>query len=207
MVYTALRNAFAFVCVLLLAWIVACAPGGVRSLPLGGTVNLALLPTTGVDGEPLVRGTRATVWYFAGPECPIARSYSPVVARAAERDATRGITWIMVFPEEGITPKMVREFRRDYSLPLPALIEGSADLGCTLGVATIPSVAVVESNGILVYRGRIDNRYKGLGTTYGPPTRSDLDEVTNAIAVGTPVEPRSTTAVGCVLPPCGTAAR
>ena len=192
--------------------VAACALGCVSGQPttavaLGDSVSPSALPTRAIDGTPLVAGTAATVYYFAGPECPIARAYSPDVARNVERDGGRGIYWVMVFPEDDITTEMVREFQRDYSLPIPAVIEGSVDLCCTLGVTAIPSVAVIGADGRLLYRGRIDNRYKGLGTTYGPPTKRDLEEVTNAIAAGTPLPPASTTAVGCVLAPCGTAHR
>ncbi|MEY4786287.1 MAG: hypothetical protein RL692_181, partial [Planctomycetota bacterium] len=54
----------------------------------------------------------------------------------------------------------------------------------------------------VIYRGRIDDRYKGLGVSYGPPTKRDLADVVDAIADGHPLPYASTTAVGCVLPRC-----
>ncbi len=174
---------------------------------LGAVVPPTVLAASTIDGTPIVQGSSATVFYFAGPECPIARAYSPDVARAVEKDKARGITWVMVFPEEDVTAEMIRQFQRDYSLPLPAVTADSTEICCALGTTTIPSVVVVDASNRILYRGRIDNRYKGLGTTYGPPSKRDLDEVTDAIAAGKPLPPYATPAIGCVLPPCGSIVR
>lgn len=160
------------------------------------------MPTIDIDGRTLALGRLATVCYFAGPECPIVRAYAPEVARLSTRDAGRGIAWIMVFSEIGITTEFVQNFRREYALPLPSVIDSSQQFGCLLGAQTIPSVVVIDAQGTLLYRGRIDNRYQALGLSYGPPTQHDLADVVDAIAAGSPLPPAETPAIGCVLPPC-----
>ncbi len=165
----------------------------------------SILPSKDLDGNTLPVGTVATIYYFTGPECPISRAYSPEVARLAARDRTRGVVWVMAFPEEGITAENIRTFQREYSLSLPSFLDTSNALCCDLGVQVIPSVAVVSASGQLIYRGRIDNRYKSLGVSLGPPTIRDLDDVVNAVVAGAPLPPASTPAIGCVLAPCGSA--
>lgn len=160
------------------------------------------LPTTDLDGHTLPNGKRATVYLFAGPECPISRSYCPEISRIAARDEARGISWVMIFSEYDISAEAVRTFQREYSMSLPAVIDPSQKFACELGAQIIPSVVVLDSNHNVMYRGRIDNRYKGLGVSYGPPTKRDLAEVVDAIAAGHPLPFASTTAFGCVLPRC-----
>lgn len=171
---------------------------------IGAVVQSGVLPTVSGDGSSLCLGSKATVWYFTGPECPIARSYAPDVARLSEADRARGIEWIMVFPEDGITNDLVNTFRADYALPLPFVLAPGDGLCCDLGVKSIPSVVVIDARGHIIYRGRIDNRYRGIGTTFGPPSEHDLRAMTDALAAGQPVTPRETTAVGCILAPCKT---
>ena len=170
--------------------------------PVGSLIARASLPTLGCDQQPLSAGRLATVYYFVGPECPIARAYAPEVARLSQRDHDRGIAWIMVFSEIGITKQLVENFQRDYALALPATIDSSQQFACLVGAQTIPSVVVIDACGTLLYRGRIDNRYQALGLSYGPPTQRDLASVVDAIAAGTPLPPAETPAIGCLLPPC-----
>ena len=160
------------------------------------------LPTTDLDGQTLPNGKRATVYLFAGPECPICRSYCPEISRIASRDEARGISWVMIFSEYDISAEVVRTFQREYSMSLPAVIDPSQKFACELGAQIIPSVVVLDSNRNVMYRGRIDDRYKGLGVSYGPPTKRDLVEVVDAITEGHPLPFASTTAFGCVLPRC-----
>ena len=160
------------------------------------------LPTTDLDGHPLPAATLATVYLFAGPECPISRSYCPELARLAARDRARGISWVMVFSEYDISAEAIRTFQREYSIPLPSIIDSSQQLACRIGATVIPSVVVIDANRHILYRGRIDDRYKALGVSYGPPTKRDLADVVDAIAAGHPRPFASTAAVGCVLPRC-----
>lgn len=168
----------------------------------GFTFAKLRLPTTDMEGQPLPIGRLATVYFFAGPECPILRAYAPEVGRFVPRDADRGIAWIMVFPEFDISADLVKNFERDYALPIPAIIDSKQEIACMMGAATIPSVVVIDAAGTVLYKGRIDNRYQSLGVSYGPPTKRDLAEVLDAIALANPIAPYATPAIGCVLPPC-----
>lgn len=160
------------------------------------------LPTTDIDGRTLPNGKRATGYLFVGPECPISRAYCPELARITARDEARGISWIMIFSEYDISAETIRTFQREYSMTLPAVNDSSQKFACELGAQIIPSVVVLDANHNVMYRGRIDDRYKGLGVSYGPPTKRDLADVVDAIADGHPLPYASTTAVGCVLPRC-----
>lgn len=175
---------------------------GPSPIKVGHVFAASCLPSKDIEDRPLPTGRLATVYLFAGPECPIARAYAPEIGRLWQADAERGIAWIMVFSEVDITRELVRNFQRDYTLPVPAVIDSTQEFSCLLGVVTIPSVVVLGCDGAMLYRGRIDNRYKSLGVSYGPPTKRDLTDVVNAIVAGTPMTPTSTEAIGCIMPPC-----
>ena len=181
----------------------SCAPPRMpNDFPIGSALSIDDLPTVDMDGRPLPVGSLATVYFFAGPECPISRAYSPELARLAIRDQERGISWIMLFSEHDITADLIRTFQREYSMPLPSVIDRSQRIACIMGARIIPSVVVLDAQRNIMYRGRIDDRYQGLGISYGPPTKRDLASVVDAIAAGHPLPPASTAAVGCILPPC-----
>lgn len=202
-----LRSVALTLCCALAAATGCKAPTIIAPPPPGSIVDASTLPQLDLDGRPLVRGRLATVYYFAGPECPIARSYAPEVSRLSQRDELRGIAWVMVFSEVGMTKALVQNFQRDYALAIPSLIDSSQHFACAMGAQVIPSVVVVDARGTLLYRGRIDNRYQALGLSYGPPTERDLAAVVDAIASRSPLAPAQTAAIGCLLSPCTTSAQ
>jgi len=53
----------------------------------------------------------------------------------------------------------------------------------------------------MVYRGRIDDRYVDFGRMRPEPRKRDLQEALQALAAGSTLTPRTTTAVGCSIAP------
>ena len=67
------------------------------------------------------------------------------------------------------------------------------------GVAVTPEVAVVNADGKIVYRGRIDNSFAGLGQSRRTATVHDLREALDATLAGKSAAHPETKAVGCYI--------
>ena len=63
-----------------------------------------------------------------------------------------------------------------------------------------PEAAVFSPTGDLLYRGRIDDQYAGLGKRRTNVTSHDLRDALEAILAGEPVPVARTDAVGCPIP-------
>ena len=72
-------------------------------------------------------------------------------------------------------------------------------LRLTTKVTVSPEAAVVDQGGVLLYHGRIDDRWVNIGRDRPSPTRADLAEALRAILDGKPVAQSATPAVGCIL--------
>ena len=57
----------------------------------------------------------------------------------------------------------------------------------------------VVAGGRILYRGRIDDRYVGLGVERRAPAKRDLEEALTAVIAGKRVEHPTTQAVGCFI--------
>ena len=68
------------------------------------------------------------------------------------------------------------------------------------GATVTPEVAVLTSDGLMPYLGRIDNWYADLGKKRREATRRDLRLVLTALLEGKPIQPARTLAVGCDIP-------
>jgi AhpC/TSA family len=175
----------------------------------------ALLQASGAADTPQVRlpdltgrpinpfdvpaSTKALVVLFVSAECPVSNRYAPEMIRLHDRYAPQGIAFRIVYPNPAETPEIIQRHLKDFSLPPRALRDPAHAFVKAAGISITPEAAVYDGAKRLVYRGRIDDRYVNIGVERPAPTRRDLEEVVAALAAGTPVEPRTTQAVGCYV--------
>jgi AhpC/TSA family len=178
--------------------------GALWPLLAAGTVAPPALPleVRDLDGarrripEP---GAKATVLLFLAHDCPIANRYLPEIERLRAAYTPRGVRFFAVYAEPGLTPEQARRHRQEYAVALPALLEAWQPLVRATGVTVTPEAAVLRPDGTLLYRGRIDDLYAGLGAQRPRATRRDLQEALAAILDGRSVPVPRTSAVGCFI--------
>jgi hypothetical protein len=142
-----------------------------------------------------LRGRVATVLVCWSVECPISNEYIPTLNRLAERYAPRGIQLIAVDPNAGETLEAMRAHAQEQRLALPFLADEGGKVARRLRFEVTPEVRVFDAEGALVYRGRIDDRYRsGSG---GKPSIADLEQVFDALLAGKPIAQSRTKPVGC----------
>ena len=164
--------------------------------------QLKLLDLNGRQIDPLSKtDARATVFVFLRSDCPISNRYAPEVRRLAQQFAPSGITFWLVYPDPDESIETIRRHLKEYDYRLPALRDANQTLTRKAGVLVTPEAAVFSSGSQLVYRGRIDDRFIDFGKARPAPTTRDLEEVLEAIIAGKPVVSRTTSAVGCSIPP------
>lgn len=154
----------------------------------------------------LVDPSSNTVWIFVRTDCPISNRYAPVIASLHARYASRGIQFKLIYAEPGVTAEAIARHRAEFSLPAIAIADARFAYVDRAGATITPEVAVF-ARGKLVYRGRIDDRHASLVRARPEPTRSDLEDVLDAVASGRTPAFRSAKAIGCVierLPASGT---
>lgn len=155
--------------------------------------------------NPLAPGDgKAVILIFLRTDCPISNRYAPEIKRLAAKFAPAQFDFRLVYPNADESVETIRRHLKDYGYELNALRDPHHALVKLTGVSVTPEVAVFTRDGrgrarIVVYRGRIDDRYVAFGKARPAPTAHDLEEVLEALKEGKRIEPRRTEAVGCFI--------
>jgi hypothetical protein len=144
--------------------------------------------------------TKATVLVFILPDCPICNTYMPELNRLHETFASRGVDLLLVHVDSEVTAERAKSHAAEYQIEIPVALDPGHSWVKKAGATITPEVAVFSSSGDLLYRGRINNQYAGLGKRRANVTSHDLADALEAVLAGKSVlEPR-TEAVGCLIP-------
>lgn len=153
-----------------------------------------------VSGSGAKSDIKASAVVFILPDCPICNSYIPVLNRIHADFAPRGINVMLIHADPETTSEKARAHAREYNIQCPVAVDLEHTQVEKAGVSTAPEAAVFSPSGELLYRGRIDDQYAGLGKRRTVVTSHDLRDALDAILAGKPVREPRTEAVGCPIP-------
>ena len=142
----------------------------------------------------------ATVHAFLKEDCPIARYHTKTLSELHERYAKEGIAFRGYVSNRKATEQSVAAFKAKFVIPFAIEPDASLSKANLLGAKVTPEVVVRDRDGKTLYRGRIDNTYADFGKRRRVTTSHDLRDVLEALARGEAVEPKSTKAIGCLIP-------
>jgi len=152
----------------------------------------------GVPRHPLdPAGKAGSVLFFYWQDCPVSNSYAPEINRICASHTNFAFYIVQVDPD--LTPAAAREHAKQYDLHAPVLLDPRHHLVKLAGVTVTPEAVVIGKDGQVLYRGRIDDLYAGLGTKRGAAKQHDLIEALDAISAGKTVKLKETKAIGCVI--------
>jgi Flp pilus assembly protein TadD len=172
---------------------------GRLSMPAQGHAGIQDLDGRPVDPLAPAAGVRATAFIFTTTDCPIANRYAPEIERLYAAYRERGIRFWLVYVNPREDAAAIRAHARQFSLSVPRLRDVEHALVGRFGISVTPETAIVDASGQVAYRGRIDDRYTGLGVDRPVATRREFDEALAAIVAGRAVPEARTQAIGCYV--------
>jgi hypothetical protein len=151
--------------------------------------------------DPLASAdARAIVLVFADPECPISNAYAPELRRLHGEFEPRGARFFLVYADRDRSLEELRAHATAFAYPMTAVFDREHELVERSGATLTPEACVFLPGGVLVYRGRIDDRYVDFGKQRAAPTTRDLKAALEAVLAGrAPAEPWPP-AIGCAIP-------
>ena len=172
----------------------AATPGAVQ-----GTVPDFSIP--GANGETISlsnNGAEITVLCFLGVECPLARVYGPRLDSLAEKFADQGVRFIGINSNIQDSMDDLKGYVGDHKLKFPCGKDYDRNVALSAKATRTPEVVVVDRNGNIRYRGRIDDQYQP-GIARNEATRHDLRRALEQLVAGQDVSTPRTEAVGCLI--------
>jgi thiol-disulfide isomerase/thioredoxin len=136
---------------------------------------------------------------FTCNQCPYAQAFEPRIIEVAKQFAGQGVRFFAVdsnddqkFEVETLANMKARAVEKNY--PYPYLKDGDSSVARAYGARVTPHVFVVDGQGIVRYRGYVDDSAK-------PEERktTGLTNALNALTQGREVPNAETRAFGCTI--------
>jgi len=175
-------------------------PATVRMLFL--EILVLLVQFTGVSAMPdcdKKYQEEIRVIIFADTECPVSQSYMLELRKLSTEYATRNVKFEMVFPVATATESEIKVFLKKYNIPFRGYPDKDHSRTRRYRATVMPEAVVLNSRGLTVYQGAIDNWYVALGKNRPKATEFYLRNAVEATLNGNPVLVRRTTAIGCLI--------
>lgn len=153
---------------------------------------LLLAGCAGTPPDPVVE-----VFLFVSADCPISNAFAPEINRIVAGHP--GARFRIVYADPALSGEEMRRHAREHGFAAPVVRDEGRRLSRELG-ATVTPEAAVRSGGILVYRGRIDDRYLAPGRYRLAPTTRELRDAIESALAGRPVPVPAAPAAGCPIP-------
>lgn len=141
-------------------------------------------------------------WFNA--DCPFVKAshLKGSLKTDAKKHTDRGVVWLGVNSaapgKQGHGPERVAAGKQAFGIDHPILADESGAVGKAYGATNTPHMYVIDKEGVLVYKGAIDNSPDGEGESpAGGKLINYVDAALEDLAAGRPVGVKETKAYGC----------
>ncbi len=162
------------------------------------SLKLQQLDSSWYDLSRLTRDS-ATILLILSPECPLCHDYAFAFRTLGEQQPAQGIRIIGVFPGLFFTDMQIRRYASRFRLDFPMLKDPDYALIRSLGADTTPEAILLDSNGLTIYQGSLDNWAYELGRKRLEPTEHYLRDAIAALQKGEDPPLSRTKAIGCLI--------
>lgn len=153
-----------------------------------------------VDGKTVAMKPDDGKWKivaFTCNQCPYAKAFEPRLIEIANRYTQKGVDVYAVNPNDEAKYEIeslanMKERATEERYPFPYLKDGDSSVARAYGARVTPHVFLVDGNGVIQYRGYIDDSAK--------PAKRKTEGLTNALNLvldGRDVVLKETRAFGC----------
>lgn len=135
---------------------------------------------------------------FLGIECPLGKLYAPRINQIASEFESKGFQFVAVNSNRQDSTQEWRQFAKTTKLDLPIVKDHDNLIADKLGVVRNPDVLVIDTEGKIRYRGRIDDQYSP-GIARSKVTREDLRIALTELSESKTVSVPATEPEGCLI--------
>ncbi len=144
-----------------------------------------------------VAGEKGTAVIFTCNLCPFSKGYEDRLVELAKSYQAEGIGFVAINPND---PKIVPgdgfdqmvERAKEKNFPYPYLVDTTQEIAAAYGARVTPHIFLLDGEGKLAYRGRVDDSLKEKEVT-----ARDFEAAMSALVNGEQVPAAETKAFGC----------
>lgn len=162
------------------------------------SILFGLVPLS--NEQSINQGSNYTVYFFLLDECKICKDYGPEFNDYFDQYASDKIQFVGIFPNFSSKKENIKNFKDKYGVEFKLKTDYFKKLSNKLGANVLPEVFVYDhDNDVVVYRGRIDDRYVSIAKRKRVIKHYDLKEVLDNISLGKKIKSKRTEAIGCLI--------
>src|SRR5438046_5460597 len=117
----------------------------------------------GLDGKPVkfdtLRGKAATVVAFVSFECPVSNSYATQLNELTRDSAAKGVAVVLVCLSDESPEAVAKAAAASFKPAMPVVLDAKREFAAGLKAAATPEVFLLDAEGVVRYRGRIDDAW------------------------------------------------
>ena len=141
------------------------------------------------------------VLFFLGTQCPVSSDYAPEMARLARKFVGAGIAFYGIHCDPEVTVESASAHASAHDFPFPILLDPNQFIARQVGARVTSEAVLLASDGQVLYRGRIDDRYAPDGRRRPYARLRDLEQALTAVVANELPAVNETGPFGCPLPP------
>ena len=162
-------------------------------------VDLGNLELKSIDGRTITDQTaKWRVLCFLGSECPVARFYASRLEEWSRQWESAGVQLVGIHSNLHDSPADVARLVHEFQLSFPQVHDPEQSLARRLKATRVPEVVLLDAEGRVRYRGRIDDQYAP-GVKRSAVTQSYLPNAIEALLAGAEPPVVQTEPVGCLI--------
>lgn len=158
----------------------------------------------GVDGKKhalseYLSSAKVTAVVFTCNTCPYSQAYEPVLLEMGQKYAKQPVAFVLINSNDvkekpGDSYEAMAERAKEKKYPFAYLHDATQAVATAYGAQRTPHVFLLDANGVLVYRGRVDDSAKREEVK-----SHDLTDAIDAVLAGKEITTASTKAFGCTI--------
>jgi thiol-disulfide isomerase/thioredoxin len=154
----------------------------------------------GVKGElsSLLAGKKGLVVVLTSTGCPVSKNYHPELEELAKRSEARGMSFLAVDPSITDTSERLRAKAGRVGWTFRITLDPDYAISDACQARRTTPSFLIDAEGILRYRGAIDDQY-GINYRLEAPRNTYLLDAVDALSAGEPIQVPATTSPGCRL--------
>jgi thiol-disulfide isomerase/thioredoxin len=138
---------------------------------------------------------------FLAAECPISQKYAPILRGMQEQFPD--VKFIVVFTKWDKT-EAIKGYLNEYPLtitkyPITVLKDKKNGLINEINAKITPEAFLFNKDGVLKYRGAIDNWFYALGKYRPEASENYLKDAIDSVFKNEPIKIKQTDAIGCII--------
>lgn len=138
--------------------------------------------------------SKATVLFFVATQCPVSNAYNERMVQLAQEYTPKDVRFLAINANRQESHEEIAKHAKAQKFPFPVLVDVGNVVADRYGAKVTPHAYVIDSQGILRYRGRIDDSQDPSGVK-----SRDLKAAIDAVLNGQQPPVTDTKAFGCAI--------